>query len=454
MLAVINPTTGRQEEEYGEMTLSETGAIVAAAHEAFLAWRRTSFQERAVLLRRVAAILHDNKETYARLMVKEMGKLLTAARDEVDKCAWCCLYFADQAEAFMRDEFVATDAAKSYITHQPLGVILAIMPWNFPFWQVFRFAAPALMAGNTALLKHAANVPGCAKAIEHVFREAGFPAHCFRSLMIQSEAVEPVIRNPLVRAVTLTGSEKAGRSVAAIAGSELKKTVMELGGSDPYLILKDADLDLAARMAAQSRLLNNGQSCIAAKRFIVVREVYDEFVSLFTERMRSARMGDPLREETGLGPLARFDLRETLHRQVLDSIDQGAGCILGGQIPDRDGAFYPATILTGVKKNMPAYGEELFGPVAAVLGAVDEEEAVLLANDTGYGLGAAVFTRDEARGERLAREKLEAGSCFVNGMVKSDPRLPFGGIRNSGYGRELSHYGMKEFVNVKTVYVA
>lgn len=454
MPTTINPYTGKKEKTYPAMEPAEVTEIIAATHKTFLSYRHTGMDERAGWLREAAKQLYDRKEELARLMVKEMGKLLTAAEAEIEKCAWNCLFYADNAERFLQPEFVATDASKSYVSHEPLGVVLAIMPWNFPFWQVFRFAAPALMAGNTAVLKHASNVPGCAMAIEDIFRSAGFPENAFRTLLIPSEQVEEVIANRLVRAVTLTGSEAAGREVAAAAGRHLKKVVLELGGSDPYLILEDADLDLAAQVCARGRLLNNGQSCIGAKRFIAVEEVYEDFLERFRQRMEEAVMGDPMDPRTDLGPLARKDLRDQLHEQVQASIRNGARCLIGGEIPDRPGAFYPPTILTEVRKDMPAYSEELFGPVASVIRAWDEEEAILIANDTDFGLGAAVFTRDVARGERIAREKLEAGCCFVNAMVKSDPRLPFGGIKDSGYGRELSHQGIKAFVNIKTVYIA
>jgi succinate-semialdehyde dehydrogenase/glutarate-semialdehyde dehydrogenase len=350
-------------------------------------------------------------------------------------------------------EIIATDAGKSYATFQPLGVVLAVMPWNYPFWQVFRFAVPALMAGNAGVLKHSANVPGCALAIEDVFRQAGFPESIFQTLMIGGDRVEKVIENPLVKAVTLTGSKPAGQAVAATAGRLLKKSVLELGGSDPYIVLEDADLEAAAAACAASRLLNSGQSCIAAKRFVVVEVVRHSFEALLVDQMRAKKMGDPMVESVEIGPQARFDLRDDLHRQVRQSIEKGARCLLGGKLPEGPGAFYPPTVLTDVHKGMPAYDEETFGPVAAVIGVKDEKEAIRVANDTVFGLGAAVFTRDIARGERIAATALDAGNCFVNAFVKSDPRLPFGGIKESGYGRELSHYGIKEFVNIKTVYI-
>jgi len=350
-------------------------------------------------------------------------------------------------------EVVETEASRSFVTFQPLGVVLAVMPWNFPFWQVFRFAAPALMAGNAGVLKHASNVPGCALAIAKIFRQAGFPDHLLQTLLIGSGQVEAVVAHPLVKAVTLTGSTPAGQAVASQAGAMVKKTVLELGGSDPYIILADADVEAAVRTCVASRLINNGQSCIAAKRFIVVESIREPVEARFVAQMRVARMGDPLAEDTTVGPLARHDLRDTLHQQVQVSIAQGAHCLLGGTIPAGQGAFYPPTVLTQVSKGMPAYDEELFGPVAAIIAVRDEAEAIRVANDSPFGLGAAVFTQDIAKGERLAAQELEAGCCCVNTLVQSDPRLPFGGVKASGYGRELSHYGIKEFVNIKTVHV-
>jgi succinate-semialdehyde dehydrogenase/glutarate-semialdehyde dehydrogenase len=387
-------------------------------------------------------------------MAEEMGKPLRGGLSEVEKCAWVCEYYAEHGAAFLRAESIQTDAHRSYVTYQPLGVVLAVMPWNFPFWQVFRFAAPALMAGNGALLKHASNVPGCALAIEEVLHKAGFPEPLFRTLLISSEAVAPVIANPKVAACTLTGSTPAGRAVAAQAGKMLKKSVLELGGSDPYLILADADIEQAAALCATSRLINSGQSCIAAKRFVVVEPVYDAFREAFVAQMKAAKMGDPLAEDTVVGPQARHDLRDELHAQVTQSIQQGAEPLLGCAVPSRPGAYYPPSVLDGVHKGMPAFDEELFGPVAALIRAPDEQQAIRLANDSCFGLGAAVFTRDRARGERIAARDLEAGCCFVNTFVKSDPRLPFGGVKESGYGRELGRYGIREFVNIKTVYVA
>jgi len=382
-----------------------------------------------------------------------MGKPVKDGRAEVEKCAWVCDFYAEQAAQFLLPEVVETEASRSFVTFQPLGVVLAVMPWNFPFWQVFRFAAPALMAGNAGVLKHASNVPGCALAIAEVFRRTGFPEHLFETLLIGSAQVDAVIEHPLVKAVTLTGSTPAGQAVASKAGAMVKKTVLELGGSDPYIILADADIEASVRTCAASRLINSGQSCIAAKRFIVVESIREQVEARFVTEMQTARMGDPLEEDTTMGPLARHDLRDDLHQQVQASIAKGAHCLLGGTIPEGPGAFYPPTVLTHVRKGMPAYDEELFGPVAAIIAVPDEAEAIRVANDSIFGLGAAVFTQDKAKGERLAAQELEAGCCFVNTFVRSDPRLPFGGVKASGYGRELSHYGIKEFVNIKTVYV-
>jgi succinate-semialdehyde dehydrogenase/glutarate-semialdehyde dehydrogenase len=452
-IETVNPANGELVKRYDEMSASEAAKIIAEANEVFHQWRRRPFDHRAGLMRKAAEILRRDAEKYARLMAVEMGKPIREGRAEVEKCAWVCDYYAENAESFLADEEAPTDASKSYVTFRPIGVVLAVMPWNFPFWQVFRFAAPALMAGNVGVLKHASNVPGCALAIEDVFGKAGFPEGIFRALLIGSEQVGEVISNPLVKAVTLTGSTLAGKAVAARSGEMLKKTVLELGGSDPYLILEDADIDETVSTCVASRLINSGQSCIAAKRFIVVEEVREEFESRFVEEMKRRRMGDPLSEETEVGPQARRDLRDDLHRQVEKSIASGAKLLLGGEVPDGKGAYYPPTVLSNVRPGMPAFDEELFGPVAAIIPVEGEKEAVEAANATVFGLGAAVFTRDKRRGEKIAAEELEAGCCFVNSLVRSDPRLPFGGVKESGYGRELSHYGIKEFVNIKTVYV-
>ena len=452
-LEAVNPATGEKVKTYPEMTHGEVESRIHRAEKAFADWKTRVFSERAELMKRAAGVLRDKAGEFARLMALEMGKPVRDGRSEIEKCAWVCDHYAEEAESILSHEVIATDAGKSYVTFQPLGVVLAVMPWNYPFWQVFRFAAPALMAGNAGVLKHSANVPGCALAIEDVFRQAGFPENIFQTLMIGGDRVEKVIENPLVKAVTLTGSKTAGQAVAAAAGRLLKKSVLELGGSDPYIILEDADVAAAAATCAASRLLNSGQSCIAAKRFVVVETVRHSFEALLVDQMRAKKMGDPMLESVEIGPQARFDLREDLHRQVRQSVQKGARCLLGGRLPEGTGAFYPPTVLTDVHKGMPVYDEETFGPVAAVIGVKDEKEAIRIANDTVFGLGAAVFTRDLARGERIAATALDAGNCFVNAFVKSDPRLPFGGIKESGFGRELSHYGIKEFVNIKTVYI-
>ena len=450
----INPANAELIAEYPEPSPDEVAAILKAAKDAFQAWRRTSFAERSGPVRRAGELLRERRDDLARLMALEMGKPLAQGRAEADKCAWGCEYYAENAEGFLAAEEVLTDATRSLVSFQPLGVILAVMPWNFPFWQAFRFAAPALMAGNVALLKHASNVSGCALAIEEILHDAGIPRDAFRTLLVPSSRVDALIEAPEVAGVTLTGSTPAGVAVAARAGACLKKSVLELGGSDPYVILEDADLEKAAETCAMGRLINAGQSCIAAKRLIVVEPVLERFTELLVEKVATWRLGDPFDEATLIGPLARRDLRDELHQQVQASVEKGARLRLGGLVPDGPGAFYPPSVLVDVRPGMPAFDEELFGPVAAVVIARDEADAIRLANQTVFGLGAAVFTEDLARGERIAREELEAGSCFVNAFVKSDPRLPFGGIKESGYGRELGVFGIREFVNVKSVYVA
>jgi len=453
-LRSINPATGDEVARYEEMSQRDVDVVVEATHAAFLAWRRTSFDQRAGAMRKAAQILRDEAEALARLMALEMGKPLRDGIAEAQKCATACDYYAEHAERILAPEAVVTEARTSFVTFNPLGVVLAVMPWNFPLWQVFRFAAPALMAGNAAVLKHASNVQGCARAIERIVREAGVADNVLRALTIGNAAVDAVIAHPRVRAVTLTGSGPAGRAVARKAGDLLKKTVLELGGSDAYLVLEDADLDAAAHICAKGRLINSGQSCIAAKRFVVVDAVRRGFEQRFVKEMQAARQGDPLRMETEIGPLARRDLRDALHKQVEESVRGGARLLLGGKVPAGPGAFYPPTVLGDVKKGMPAYDEELFGPVAAIIPARDEAHAITIANDSNFGLGAAVLTGDVARGERIAADEIEAGSVFVNDVVHSDARLPFGGIKESGYGRELGSYGIKEFVNIKTVYAA
>ncbi len=453
-LVTTNPASGEQIATYDEMSAEEIGQIVDRAHEAWLDWRHTSFDERATLVRKLASLLREDTERLAALMTQEMGTPIAQARAEVEKCAIGCDHYAEHAESNLAPEMKTTDASKSYVTYRPLGVVLAIMPWNFPFWQVLRFAAPALMAGNAAVLKHAENVTGSALAIEELFQRAGFPEGLFRTLRVKSSNVEPIIANPKVAAVTLTGSTAAGQAVAAVAGAHVKKTVLELGGSDPYLILEDADLGKAVAACAQGRLQNTGQSCIAAKRFIVVDAVREEFQQRLVEAFKGYTMGDPMDEASAIGPLARLDLRDQLHEQVRRSVAAGAKVALGGNLPESPGAWYPPTILTNVGPGMPAYDEEMFGPAAAVIAATDEEDAIRIGNDTIYGLGGAVFTEDLERGERIAAERIEAGSCFVNAFVKSDPRIPFGGVKASGYGRELAEFGIREFTNIKTVYIA
>src|SRR5438132_1240225 len=452
-LSSINPSSGEVLESFEEATPAALERVLAHAWQAFLGWRECTFAERAARLREVARVLGAKKVEYARLMALEMGKPVAQGEAEVEKCAWGCEYYAEHAARFLAPEPRETDAARSYVRFDPLGPVLAVMPWNFPFWQVFRFAAPALMAGNAAILKHASNVPRCALAIQDIFREAGFPRGLFSTVLVGSAAVPRLIADPRIVAATLTGSDLAGRKVAEQAGRELKKTVLELGGSDPFLVLADADLAVTSRAAADARLVNSGQSCIAAKRFIVVEAVAEAFVERFAGELRSRRVGNPLERETQVGPLARAGLRDALTRQVQESIKRGAKLVLGGQIADGKGAFYPATLPTAVETGMPAFDDETFGPVAAVIRAKDETDAVRLANASPFGLGASIWTQDRERGEHLAAQ-IEAGSVFVNGSGKSDPRLPFGGIKRSGYGRELSEYGIREFVNIKTVWIA
>lgn len=455
-MAIItrNPSTGERIHTYEEMAPEEVRRHLDMAVEAQRAWRATDLKHRAGLLRHLAGHLRERAPTCGELMTIEMGKPLAEAKAEVEKCAWVCDFYADTGPELLADQPVETDASRSYVAFQPLGIVLAIMPWNFPFWQVIRFAAPTLMAGNAVVLKHAPNVSGCAVAIENLMLDAGFPAGLFRTLLIDVPAVAQVIEHPGVRAVTLTGSTRAGKAVASQAAALVKKTVLELGGSDPSLILEDANLEAAATSCATSRMINSGQSCVAAKRFVVVEEVRERFEALLVERMAAARMGDPMDPDTTLGPLAREDLQHNLARQVEESTAAGALCLLGGERPGGPGYFYPPTVLSDVRPGMPAYEEELFGPVASIIPVADEAEAIRVANDTAYGLGASVYTQDTARGERIAAHDLEAGCCFVNGLVKSDPRLPFGGVKESGYGRELAAYGLREFVNVKTVWVA
>ncbi len=447
-----NPATEEVLKTFEEFSDDAIQRALDRGERAFAQWSVTTIDDRRVRMERVAELLRMKKKEFATLMALEMGKPITQGMGEIEKCALTCSYYAEHAARMLAPEVVVTDARESYVEFDSLGIILAVMPWNFPFWQVIRFAAPALMAGNVGLLKHASNVPQCALALEALFLEAGFPEGVFQSLLIGSQKVERVIMDPRVRAVTLTGSEGAGSQVAAATGRALKKTVMELGGSDPFIVLADADLGEACTVAVNARLQNNGQSCIAAKRFIVVEEQYDAFVHRFSAVMQSMIVGDPLKESTNVGPLATAQIRDDLDRQVQGSIARGARLVLGGKQLGGKGFFYEPTILADVKRGMPVYDEEVFGPVAAVIRVRDAEEAIAVANDTPYGLGASLWTADLTLAKKIAR-RLEAGAVFVNGMVKSDPRLPFGGIKRSGYGRELSSYGLKEFVNIKTVWM-
>jgi succinate-semialdehyde dehydrogenase/glutarate-semialdehyde dehydrogenase len=451
-MRLINPATEEVIGDVPDHDEAEVERRLRRATEAYASWRTTPMAERRRLMHAAAGALRRHAADFARLMTTEMGKPIVAAEQEVEKCAACCDYFADHAEDMLARRDVGSDAQRSYVRFDPIGAVLAIMPWNFPFWQVIRFAAPGLMAGNVGVLKHAPNVPGCALALERVFREAGFPDGAFTPLLLPNDRAEAVIRHPAIRAVTLTGSDRAGKAVAATAGSVLKKTVLELGGSDPFIVLRDADVDAVAKEAAKARCINSGQSCIAAKRFIVDETIADRFEQAMAGAMAAMRVGDPLDRATDVGPLARLDLLENLDRQVRASTAAGAKLLTGGRRLDRKGYFYPPTVLAGVRPGMPAFDEETFGPVAAVIRATDPAEAVRLANASYYGLGSSIWTADPARAEALAAD-LDAGCVFVNGIVKSDPRLPFGGVKDSGYGRELSAFGIHEFTNIKTVWV-
>lgn len=453
-LISINPATGRLVRRFRAHTDREAAAAVDRAHAAFLRWSRQAMAARSRRLRAVAALLRRHRDDHARIITLEMGKPQTEARSEVEKCALVCDHYARYGAAFLAPEHPPGAPVGSFVAFRPIGVVLAVMPWNFPYWQVFRAAAPALMAGDTMLLKHASNVSGCSLAIERIFRQAGLPAGAFQSLLLGSDRLPAVIRHARVRAVTLTGSTAAGRQVAEQAGAALKKCVLELGGSDPYVILEDADLGHAAEVCARARLINTGQSCIAAKRFIVVRAVRKEFERLLVARMAARRVGPPDDPATEVGPMAREDLRDELHRQVSRSLRRGARLLLGGRPRPGPGWYYPPTVLTDVRPGMPAYDEEIFGPVAAIVPVRNAAEALKVANDTPFGLGAAIFTRDRRRGTRLATEAIDAGAVFINDFVRSDPALPFGGVKDSGFGRELGSFGIREFVNVKTIVTA
>ena len=451
-IQTVNPTTGEVLETFEVYTEKQINEALDQAHAAFLKWRTTTFAERANYLRGIASHLRDHKTALARTAVLEMGKTITEAEAEVEKCAWSCDFFAENAERFLADEKIATNATESYVAFRPLGVVLAIMPWNFPYWQVFRFAAPALMAGNTAVLKHASNVSGVALQIERIFLEAGLPQGILKTVLVPGSETRRLIEDPRIAAVTLTGSEAAGVEVAQASGHALKKTVLELGGSDAFIVLEDADLDAAALVAVTARFQNNGQSCIAAKRFIVVESVAQAFEQKFVANTAKLKVGDPLEYDTRVGPVARGDLREMLDQQVQQSIQQGARVLIGGKARAGKGYFYEPTILTNVTPQMPVFNDETFGPVAAVIHARDSEHAIELANDSKFGLGSNLWTRNLEMAHALAA-RIEAGNVFINGMVASDPRLPFGGVKRSGYGRELSSFGIREFVNVQTVWV-
>ncbi len=450
----INPATEERLAGYSFLSASQLTLQINKTQEAWRQWKEVSCLKRAQSLQKLAELLGMYKEDLGLLITLEMGKPLSQSISEIEKCQWVCEYYADHGVQYLENEVIKTEASNSYITYQPLGIILAIMPWNFPFWQAFRFAAPNLMAGNAMVLKHAPNTTGCALKIQQLFELAGFSKHVFNTVIAEIPDMEAIISHPDVKALTLTGSTQAGKSVAALAGKHLKKTVLELGGSDPYVILDDADLDLAVEKCVASRLINTGQSCIAAKRFIVTDQNAQKFTEQVHALMVQKHYGDPLTDQYALGTLARKDLRDQLHNQVTQSITKGSQCLLGGRIPDENGFYYPATLLTDVKPGMPAYDEELFGPVASIITAKDEHQALKIANSTSFGLGAAVFSADIERAQHLAAKHIEAGCVFVNDFVKSDPRLPFGGINQSGYGRELSALGIKEFVNAKTIYVA
>ncbi len=446
----LNPATGEILKIYTLLSESEITKKIENSQNAFQDWKKTSFAERSELFRKLSILLKTQEQELATLMTQEMGKPITQGKSEIEKCAWLCDFYAEKAEEFLSPVSKQSDGSEAYIRYDPLGVILAVMPWNFPFWQVFRFAVPSLMAGNVGILKHSSNSFGCGEAMESLFLEAGFPKNVFQNFLISGKQVKQVLENDYVKAATLTGSEAAGSSVAEIAGKNIKKTVLELGGSDPFIVLKDANIQRAVKTAVKARTQNSGQSCIAAKRFIIVKEVYEEFVEEFKNEMAKLKMGDPMDEKTDVGCQAREDLAKELEKQVKKSVEKGAKIILGGK---RNGAFYEPTILVNVKEGMPAFDEELFGPIASVIKAENENHAIELANNSEFGLGSSLWTNDMGNARKLASQ-IESGSIFINGMVKSDPRLPFGGIKKSGYGRELAVNGIHEFVNIKTVWIA
>ena len=449
----INPATGAVIAEYPATSPDAKEAALQAALSAFKEWRKQSFETRAAVLHRIAGVIRERKDALATLATAEMGKPIAQSHEEVEKCARTFDFYADNGASMLADEIVKTDALKSYVHYEPMGVVLAVMPWNFPYWQVFRCAAPILMAGNVMVLKHASNVSGCALAIGDIFKEAGLPKDLLQTLLLPSSEVEAIISHPVINAITFTGSTAAGSKVAEAAGRNIKKQVLELGGSDAYIILEDADMAKAVDICIKARLVNSGQSCVAGKRFIVVESRRTEFEQAFTKAMRAATFGDPMNETSRIGPMARMDLRDDLHKQVTASIEKGATLLCGGEVPEMQGAFYPPTVLTNVAKGMPAYDEELFGPVAAIIIAKDDSDAMRLANDSIYGLGGCIISEDRERAESLAARELQAGNCFVNEPVHSDPHLPFGGMKMSGYGRELGVFGIREFTVVKTVFI-
>mgnify|MGYP000324310362 CR=1 FL=1 len=450
--STVNPSTEEEIASYQYQSDNELSEHIKKTQAAFLEWRQTTLYHRKSKMLVLAELLKNEKESLGHLITTEMGKPLNQSIAEIEKCAWVCEYFAEKAAHFLTPQNIKTDASESYISYQPTGIIFAIMPWNFPFWQVFRFLSPNLMAGNAGILKHAPNTTACGLKIQELVESAGFPLNLFNTIIIDIPQVENVISNRYISGVTLTGSTNAGKLVAEIAGKHLKKSVLELGGSDPYIILDDADIDLAVKACVAGRVLNSGQSCIAAKRFIVTKKNVKEFTEILTQHLKTKQFGDPLKNPD-LGSLARKDLRETVHSQVKKSVDMGATCVLGGYVPEGKGFFYPMTLLTNVSPGMPAFEEEIFGPVAVVIEAKSEEEAIELANQTDYGLGGVVFSRDIKKARYIAETRLEVGSAFVNAFVKSDPRLPFGGIKKSGYGRELAQQGFYEFLNIKTIYI-